>query len=42
MQFVDREKDGPELAAKVRRLRSAALADEDGHELDAALREFAA
>jgi indolepyruvate ferredoxin oxidoreductase, beta subunit len=42
MQFVDQEKDGPELAAKVRRLRSAALADEDGHELDAALREFAA
>ena len=42
MQFVDREKDGAELAARVRRLRSAALADEDGHEFDSALREVAA
>ncbi len=42
MQFLDRENDGPELAGRVRRLRSAALADEDGHELGAVLREFAA
>jgi len=39
MQFVDREKDRSDLAAHVRRLRSAALADEDGLKLDSALRE---
>jgi indolepyruvate ferredoxin oxidoreductase, beta subunit len=42
MQFVDRENGRPDLAARVRRLRSAALADEDGRQLDTALREFAA
>ena len=31
-----------DLAARVRRLRAAALADEDGRELDSALKEFAA
>jgi indolepyruvate ferredoxin oxidoreductase beta subunit len=42
MQFIDLEKDRPDLAASVRRLRSAALADEDGQQLDSALRELAA
>lgn len=42
MQFIDREKNRPDLAASVRRLRSAALADEDGQQLDSALRELAA
>ena len=42
MQFADRERGRPGLAARVRRLRSAALADEDGRQLDAALRELAA
>jgi len=42
MRFIDREKAGPGIAARVRRLRSAALAGEDGHEFDAVLREFAA
>ena len=41
MRFVDDEKDRPDLAARVRRLRTAALADEDGQQLDSALREFA-
>ena len=42
MQFLDQAPGGPELAAQVRRLRSAALADEDGQELDSVLRELAA
>ncbi|HLN49187.1 MAG TPA: indolepyruvate oxidoreductase subunit beta family protein [Steroidobacteraceae bacterium] len=42
MRFIDQAQDGPEIAARVRRLRSAALADEDGHELESALRELAA
>ena len=42
MQFVERESGRPQLAAQVRRLRSAALADEDGRELDSALRELSA
>ena len=42
MQFVDRGKDRSDLAARVRRLRSAALADEEGRELDSALRDLAA
>ena len=42
MQFIDRERGRAELAAQVRRLRSAALADEDGRELDSALQELAA
>jgi indolepyruvate ferredoxin oxidoreductase, beta subunit len=49
MQFVDRSAGRADLAATVRRLRSAALADEEGralestlHELDAPLRERAA
>jgi len=42
MQFVERWRGRPQLAAQVRRLRSAALADEDGRELDSALRELSA
>jgi indolepyruvate ferredoxin oxidoreductase beta subunit len=42
MQFVDDNKNRPDLAAHVRRLRSAALADENGRQLDSALREYAA
>jgi len=42
MQFVEREPGRPQLAAQVRRLRTAALADEDGRELDSALRELSA
>jgi indolepyruvate ferredoxin oxidoreductase, beta subunit len=42
MQFVDRERNRPDLARRVRRLRAAALADEEGRELDSALREDAA
>jgi indolepyruvate ferredoxin oxidoreductase beta subunit len=42
MQFIDRGKDRSDLAARVRRLRSAALADEEGRELDSALRDLAA
>lgn len=42
MQFVDREARRADLARQVARLRTAALADEDGRELDAALREIAA
>jgi indolepyruvate ferredoxin oxidoreductase, beta subunit len=42
MQWIDREQNRPERAAAVRRLRSAALADEDGRALGAALREAAA
>jgi indolepyruvate ferredoxin oxidoreductase beta subunit len=37
MQYIDRESGRPGLAARVRGLRSAALADEDGRELDSAL-----
>ena len=37
MQYIDRERGQPGVAAQVRRLRSAALADEDGRELDSAL-----
>ena len=40
MQFVERERSRPQFAAQVRRLRSAALADEDGRELDAAMKEI--
>jgi indolepyruvate ferredoxin oxidoreductase beta subunit len=48
MKFIDDEKQSrpdfasAELAAAVRRLRSAALADEDGRQLESALREYAA
>ena len=42
MQFIDRAAARAELAAQVRRLRSAALADEDGREFDTALKELAA
>ena len=42
MQFVDGDRCRPGLAAQVRRLRSAALADEEGRELGIALRELAA
>jgi indolepyruvate ferredoxin oxidoreductase beta subunit len=42
MQFIDREAGRADLAAQVRRLRSAALADEEGREFDTALRELAA
>jgi len=37
MQYVERERGRPGLAAQVRKLRSAALADEHGRELEAAL-----
>jgi indolepyruvate ferredoxin oxidoreductase beta subunit len=40
MQFVDRGAGRADLAAAVRRLRSAALADEEGRELESALREL--
>ncbi len=40
MRFIDRAQGGAGLAACVRRLRSAALADEDGRALDSALREL--
>ena len=42
MQFIDRAAGRAGLAAQVRRLRSAALADEDGREFDTALEELAA
>jgi indolepyruvate ferredoxin oxidoreductase beta subunit len=42
MQFIDRAAARAELAVQVRRLRSAALADEDGREFDTALKELAA
>jgi indolepyruvate ferredoxin oxidoreductase, beta subunit len=42
MQFLDRSRGRKALGAQVRRLRSAALADENGLELDAALRDLAA
>ena len=42
MLWIDRAQGRTELAADVRRLRSAALADEDGRALEAALREAAA
>jgi indolepyruvate ferredoxin oxidoreductase beta subunit len=42
MQFIDREAGRAGVAAEVRRLRSAALADEDGREFDTVLRELAA
>jgi indolepyruvate ferredoxin oxidoreductase beta subunit len=41
MQYIDRERGRPALADQVRRLRSAALADEDGRELDSALQATA-
>ena len=41
MQHIDRERGRPGLAAQVRRLKSAALADEDGREFDSALRATA-
>jgi indolepyruvate ferredoxin oxidoreductase beta subunit len=41
MQHIERERGRPGLAAQVRRLRSAALADEDGRELDSALQATA-
>jgi indolepyruvate ferredoxin oxidoreductase, beta subunit len=40
IQFVDRSPGRADLAAAVRRLRSAALADEEGHALEATLREL--
>ncbi len=42
MRYIDSASAPGELAVRVRRLRSAALADEDGRELDSALKEFAA
>ncbi len=42
MQVAARERGRPQLAEQVRRLRSAALADEDGREFGSALREFSA
>ena len=42
MRYIDAGGTQGELAARVRRLRAAALADEDGRELDSALKEFAA
>jgi indolepyruvate ferredoxin oxidoreductase, beta subunit len=41
MQYIDRERGLPGLAAQVRRLRTAALADEDGRELESALQATA-
>jgi indolepyruvate ferredoxin oxidoreductase, beta subunit len=40
MQFVDHAADRADLASAVRRLRAAALADEEGRALEAALREL--
>jgi len=40
MQFVDRSAGRAALAPAVRRLRSAALADEDGRALESALRDL--
>jgi indolepyruvate ferredoxin oxidoreductase beta subunit len=40
MRFADREHSHPDLAAHICRLRSAALADEDGLQLTTALREL--
>ena len=37
MRYIDAGSTPGELAARVRRLRAAALADEDGRELDSAL-----
>jgi indolepyruvate ferredoxin oxidoreductase beta subunit len=42
MQYIDRDRGRSGLAAQVRRLRSAALADEDGREFGTALEELAA
>ena len=42
MRYIDAGSTQGEIAARVRRLRAAALADEDGRELDSALKEFAA
>ena len=42
MRYIDAGSAPGELAARVRRLRAAALADEDGRELDSALKELAA
>jgi indolepyruvate ferredoxin oxidoreductase beta subunit len=40
MQFMDRGERRPDLAQAVRRLRSAALADEEGRALESALRDL--
>jgi indolepyruvate ferredoxin oxidoreductase, beta subunit len=42
MQFIDRGTGDADLAARVRGLRSAALADEDGREFTAALQAYSA
>jgi hypothetical protein len=42
MQFIDRGAGRADLASRVKTLRSAALADEEGREFDTALRELAA
>jgi indolepyruvate ferredoxin oxidoreductase, beta subunit len=42
LQVIDRDGARPDIAARVRRLRSAALADENGAALDSTLRELAA
>ena len=42
MRYIDAGSTQGELTARVRRLRAAALADEDGRQLDSALKEFAA
>jgi indolepyruvate ferredoxin oxidoreductase, beta subunit len=42
MRVVDRDGARPDIAARVRRLRSAALADENGQALESTLRELAA
>ena len=42
MRYIDAGGAPGGLAARVRRLRAAGLADEDGRELDSALKEFAA
>ena len=40
MEFVDRDSAHPDLAAQVRKLRAAALADDNGREFGAALHEL--
>jgi indolepyruvate ferredoxin oxidoreductase beta subunit len=42
MQVIDRDCDRADIAPRVRRLRSAALADEHGQAFDSTLRELAA
>jgi indolepyruvate ferredoxin oxidoreductase, beta subunit len=42
MQVIERDGARPDIAARVRRLRQAALADENGAALDSTLRELAA